>query len=378
MINRYHFFIFKMFFISIVFKFYQKMLAPICMVAIFFCVPFTLVSCFDSEMQSSKVDANNSSSTSSQAGDTDKKDLLFMAEVDKATATPGEVIRYTVTLDMEPSIQAVMPDVFNQIKDLRISDMTKEGPVNLDGRTVFRHIFMLQADEEGSYILPSLKIDYISTKGEKQVAGIPQIFLEIKQTSQNTHDPSSPNSIDSGDIKDIKPVEHPPRSYKELALLALFLAIIFSAVVAVFYLYKNRKKKIVKSEAPLLPWDYARNALKALEAKRLLELGEIKSYYYEISEIFRRYLEKRYDFPAMEETTEEIFSSLKKQKIPLGKERDLAVKILTGTDAVKYAKRIPTETESRDLFFWVNEFVDLTEPPKELSPVLSDDKEVAI
>ena len=68
------------------------------------------------------------------------------------------------------------------------------------------------------------------------------------------------------------------------------------------------------------------------------EAGSHQRSFFELSEIFRRYLENRYDFPAQEWTTEEITSHFKnfsdlseRQKLQT---RTLLVKI----DKVKFAK----------------------------------------
>jgi len=61
--------------------------------------------------------------------------------------------------------------------------------------------------------------------------------------------------------------------------------------------------------------------------------------------VLREYLEKRYQITAHEQTTEEIFVSLKNRDIP--KESRATLKqILTLADLVKFAKEKPIQSEN--------------------------------
>ena len=72
---------------------------------------------------------------------------------------------------------------------------------------------------------------------------------------------------------------------------------------------KRRRER----EAPLYIEPPDRVALKELEdldSSQIFERGEVKRYYFSLSEIIRRYMEKIRPFPAYELTTDEIASSI--------------------------------------------------------------------
>jgi hypothetical protein len=294
--------------------------------------------------------------------------VLLSAEVDRSEATAGDPVRYTVTLDHDPGIQASMPEIFTKIQGFRVADIKEEGPVTRDGRQVQKKIFELRAEEPGSYILPELKLTYKDAKGAEQTAGAPQIFVEIKSSLKP--------GAEEEDILDIKSVEKPPLDYKRLALLIGGI-VAGLALIGGVILYVRRRRRALEPPPPPRPaWELAREELAALEAQGLIAVGDARGYCYALSEILRRYLERRYGFPALEETTEEILASFRRSAVPQGRPQDLARRVLTGTDWVKYAKQVPSQAEAEEMLQAARTFIDATEPPPPLPEAEAAGKEV--
>jgi hypothetical protein len=90
------------------------------------------------------------------------------------------------------------------------------------------------------------------------------------------------------------------------------------------------------------PWTEALGALAAIPVAEWLDAGQVKRYYYTASEILKRYLERRFEFPAREQTSTEIFREMKVRKVP---ERDGFGDFFRGADMVKYAKVVPPRPE---------------------------------
>ena len=88
----------------------------------------------------------------------------------------------------------------------------------------------------------------------------------------------------------------------------------------------------------LIPEDeLALNKIKLLEAKEYLKKMQFKNFYFELSEIIREYLNKRYDIVTLERTTYEISLDLK--KIILDKELlNEFLEFFNECDMVKFAK----------------------------------------
>ena len=87
--------------------------------------------------------------------------------------------------------------------------------------------------------------------------------------------------------------------------------------------------------------------------------GLVKRYYYSLSEILKRYLERRFEFDALEQTTTEIVHHLKTRKILI---RDEFTRFFTDTDLVKYAKFTPALNDQQQAIEKAKELIRKTKP----------------
>ena len=112
--------------------------------------------------------------------------------------------------------------------------------------------------------------------------------------------------------------------------------------VAIEWWFRNRRQKVSSAMDQTPPDKLAMRGLKALEARRLFEEGRIKDFYFEFSEILRRYLEAIRGFPAAEYTLEEIARAAgKKEDQPL-------LVLLRRADMVKFADSAATPAGKTD------------------------------
>ena len=101
-------------------------------------------------------------------------------EVDKTTATTGDLIRYTLSAHSIPQIEVEIPEMGSQIAGFRIVDMGESEPTERDGRKITEKWYQLKADLVGSYIIPGAVFSYVDEKGEKKEITTAQIFIEVK------------------------------------------------------------------------------------------------------------------------------------------------------------------------------------------------------
>jgi hypothetical protein len=150
------------------------------------------------------------------------------------------------------------------------------------------------------------------------------------------------------DIKDIVKVESPLGTWWIYVLIALVIAI------AGFLVYRFIKKIQTKEKVDVIvfktPIEKATTLLQQLENKELWQKGEIKSYYSELTDIARNYIEEEIHIPAMESTTSELIEGLrraaKQQKLKLSNETvENLEKVLKQADLVKFAKVKPLDFE---------------------------------
>ena len=84
--------------------------------------------------------------------------------------------------------------------------------------------------------------------------------------------------------------------------------------------------------------------------------GEYKEYYLRLSEIFRRYLERRYGIQALERTTYEIIIEFRSLALE-NSEEEVIYHFLDECDMVKFAKHDPTQEDITRHFETAREFV---------------------
>jgi DNA-binding PadR family transcriptional regulator len=121
-------------------------------------------------------------------------------------------------------------------------------------------------------------------------------------------------------------------------------------LLALFLLGLWLRKRSLRPPPPMPPHEWFQQAWDALQAQGLLEKEQEKAHYYALSEIFRGYLERRFDFPALESTSEEIIAWAKEQE-ELDQEiyRDIR-RLLQWMDGIKFAgtRSTPEEREEMD------------------------------
>jgi len=142
---------------------------------------------------------------------------------------------------------------------------------------------------------------------------------------------------------------------------------IIALILIVFLLkkYVFNKKEEVRIEKPkvIIPSDItALKQLTVLENAKVWQAGNIKEYHTEISEIIRRYTENRFDFIALELTTDEIISELR-NKVDNEQLASITI-LLQRADLAKFAKSKPDENENKESMQLAKDFVGKTKKSK--------------
>ena len=161
--------------------------------------------------------------------------------------------------------------------------------------------------------------------------------------------------------------------------------IVLIIAVAGFLVYRFIKKVQTKEKAEVIvyktPIEKATTLLQQLESKELWQKGEIKSYYSELTDIARNYIEEEIHIPAMESTTSELIEGLrraaKQQKLKLSNETvENLEKVLKQADLVKFAKVKPLDFEiEEDKKRISNSIVTIH---KSIPEVVEEDDELAL
>jgi hypothetical protein len=153
----------------------------------------------------------------------------------------------------------------------------------------------------------------------------------------------------------------PPETFPN-HLLWIIPAILVVAGALAFLgvrLYRRWRTIQVMDRPALPPWEEALAALDAMPWREWLQEGQAKRYYYALSQVLKRYIERRFEFDAVEQTTTELLASMRAHKTPM---RDDIGKFFARYDLVKYAKWVPPVEEAESSIGQVREFVLKTRP----------------
>ena len=92
-------------------------------------------------------------------------------------------------------------------------------------------------------------------------------------------------------------------------------------------------------------------------AENLVEKGEVKRFYQRISDILRRYIERRFGINAPEQTTEEFLAGIKTRHDFPETYHALIKSFLTRCDLVKFAEHQPTTENIQQIFDSCKDFI---------------------
>ena len=158
--------------------------------------------------------------------------------------------------------------------------------------------------------------------------------------------------LDAEGIRDMAPPIDFERPLWPYVLLGLGILI---ATILIWYLIWHRRKTVSlptgdANRDSRSPATIALERLEALQNAPLTERVQVESYYVELSETVRTYLEHQIQIPALESTTQELLQSLThpeiQHQIPAGVPEQLE-QILSLADLVKFAEMIPPISDGR-------------------------------
>ena len=153
----------------------------------------------------------------------------------------------------------------------------------------------------------------------------------------------TPSPDDLADMAPIKNISLEPVLWTDYLPIATSVLVGIAVLWLLFWWISRRKQIRLRSQSiGLLPHELALKKLGVLAQKTLWRKDAVKEHCAELTFILREYLEKRYEVPALESTSEELLSRLKLTDFPVELRPDLE-NIFSQADLAKFAKAIPPE-----------------------------------
>ena len=274
------------------------------------------------------------------------------AAIDSLAILVGEqtIIHLEVTKAKEDEISfPIFSDTI--ITGIELVDVGKADTTKLNGNLeLLRLNYTITGFDEGLYYIPPFPVvvntDTFLTNS---------LSLKISAFQVDTV---------SKQFYDIKPVMKPDFVLADYVfiLLIIWLVSLVLGILVYFILIKKKKIKLIKKQEKIIPpYSKAFMNLEALKRKRLCQQGKVKTYYTELTDILRIYLQERFTINAPEMTSDEILSAFNTFEEKESAYENLK-QILTLSDLVKFAKFIPQPEENELSFINARLFVSQTQP----------------
>jgi hypothetical protein len=264
---------------------------------------------------------------------------LIDVKIDSAAILIGEqtLIHLTVTTDKSKKLQIVIPgDTLTKgIEVLAIS--RPDSSIIENDRLLIKQDLLITSFDSSLYLLPPVKvIDGRDTIYSNQVA------LKVSTFPVNTDAPD--------EFYDIKNIWKPPFVLSDYYTIIFgILIVLFLICVAGYIIQRIRNQKPIipleKEKPSLSPHDQAVRELDWIKQQKIWQQGRTKEYYTLITDTLRKYIVIRFDINAMEMTSGEILSIIRKENEADSVYENLK-QILQLADFVKFAKLNPLPDEN--------------------------------
>ena len=259
--------------------------------------------------------------------------VSIKTQVDITQPTLGDILIYSIRVNHDSDIvihtpEYVIPEGFEKV------GTGKKIPRKVNNQTAQEFWLKLRVDKTGLLTIPAIPLGFDAPDQNNKIVKGKIMTAEVNVDVQSLLQLEGKTS----DIKDIKPIFYIKAPWVHYIWKALGVLCLLALA---YFIWKNWQKKADEKLEPLTLLTTEQKALKELQelkSRELMKLGLIREHFFELSEIFRRYMENRYRFPAQEWTTEEIISHFKGLSDLNEKQKLQARTILTESDKVKFAK----------------------------------------
>lgn len=260
-------------------------------------------------------------------------------QVETSIDTTKNKIGAEFKLTLKTVVSSKSKVVFPKLKTIGQLEVIQSYPIDTvkknDTYELIKKYGLTQFDS-GKYTIPSIKIlidkkPFLTDSIRVEVANVKVDTLQQK-------------------MYDIKDITAPDNGIGDWWKYILALVVILGIGAFVYWYVKKHQKKKIEEEVYKTPIEKATSLLNNLEQKELVQKGEIKEYYSELTDIARNYIEEAIHIPAMESTTSELIQAIRnastKKKMTLTPETvENLERVLRQADLVKFAKSKPLEFE---------------------------------
>jgi hypothetical protein len=267
----------------------------------------------------------------------DSQYVEVRAKLDTDKVLIGDQFNLNLSVSQPVGTEITFPDIRDSIAGkIEVLRQGKIDTLVVNDRLELKRKILLTCFDSGLYEIPPFPFG-ISSAGWKDSIFSNPVFLAVNTVP-----------LDSL-IRDIKQPIKVPISFAEIyPYILIAIGLVAVAYFTVYLLRKRKKKEPVFTPArPQEPAHLiALRELDKLKEEKLWQRNEFKLYYTRLTEIIRNYIERRFNIPAMEQTSYDILQSWKKAGYNDRDLYEILKQLLDLADLVKFAKEKPLPSDN--------------------------------
>ncbi|NKB65548.1 MAG: hypothetical protein GKR89_00680 [Candidatus Latescibacteria bacterium] len=251
------------------------------------------------------------------------------AYLDTTRATLGDPIELRLEVHYPPAYKPLVPAELELPADLQVEALgaAPEQQGEAANRQLWR--YRLKSFVLGAHQIPSQAVQFV-VAGDTLVRYSPDLEIEVISVR---------DQAEGQEPRDIQPPVEIPGGIPLWLVVVLGVGLLVAVILGVLW-YLDRRGRGPVSSPPPVPIDYS------AELARVELVGDdFKSYYSQLADLLRRFIEERLAVEALERTTGEIVRALRRTE--LEEAQIMAIgDFLSTADLVKFARFTPVLDEA--------------------------------
>ena len=280
--------------------------------------------------------------------------LDISSQVDRSEITIGDRIQYEIRVVHPKDGRVELPSVIGNLGSFEVKDYHVSEPKPADKLQIQTWHFTLSTFTVGKYTIPPQLVIYHAGHGDTNAVIYYTQPIEINVVR------SSPETVkDIADIAGLADADEGP------PWLAYGLGVALLLGAGGFLWSRRRRALATPANKPILPpFEEAMERLGELKKTNFVRQNRTREFAFNISEVLRRYVSRRFGVEALESTTTEFLELLPKLPLTAAQKQWLA-SFCESLDLVKFANSPLLESDAGEWLAHLEQFLRQTRPREE-------------
>lgn len=285
------------------------------------------------------------------------QNISAVASIDRDSIYAGQPVDYTLKINIPKDYiidwSAINDTIGSSIEILDKGDIV-ETPTSSGDNIIISRLLKLTTFDTGYVEIPRVNIKYSKSDDDTStyVFGTNLIDIYVQGASIDT----------TATYRDIKAPIKQNITFEESIPYVGGCIILAGLIALILFLVKRFKKREdsnnEEDSKPKVPAIItAREKMTLLKEANLWQSGKLKEFYTDLTDIVREYLEGQFNIEAIEMTSDEILTEVKKIELDNSTFSKLQDTLLTA-DLVKFAKANTSPSQNDEAFSNINIFIE--------------------